>query len=988
MERMEDKENKKETLLSINDLPSYEEELVLDWTLSMEEIRFILQSVKSHPSVLYFATALKSLKNTGAFLNNETNPSIKIMTYLAKQLGIEATSVVFSVPRISRNSESLYRQKIKNYLDYRDFTENEERLLKTYITQEMQKELFSFENLKEKAHAFLKVNTVLRPAPTILKRLIASTRKDSLEALYQRLANKLTSEQKLKLLPLLKRQPYLLSQINYYKKSPPEPTAAKINTFIHRFEELKALGITKIDFSDISEPLFNQLERLGRTYDANALQQLRSENKKFALLLCMLVSASQTLLDHILDMNNTLLTKKERISRNLYNKTLKKVNKQAKKGLKFLIKTTRQWWQHHDPKNTTLFDFQQTVNQPMMQESLAACEELSSYQANGYYQILENKYNDLRKYTVRLFQLDFEGASGTEPLLKSIQILKQLNETKNDKLLDEAPTDFMPKVWQKATHKNNQISRRTWEMALYYAIKNNLEKGDIYLAHSKKHNYFWHTVYNESQWEKEKPIAFKTLGFPEKFDDMVAILKKEYQEGIELARKNLGEDTFAYINAKGELHLRKEDKLEIPESTHRLKKMIQAKMGLVRIEKLLAEVDKTYHFSKFFTSPEGFEQKVAFDLQILYAAIVAQGTNLGFIDMSNSATDISLEKLKHVAQWCIRPDVINITNNFLVKKHSEHPLSQLYGDFTWSGSDGDRFCIQKSSNLASFYPKAFGYYQRVITIYTHLSDQFSVFGTQVISCGEREAPYVLNGLLNNPMIVSPHFHCTDTGGFTHQLFSICYLLRFTYQPRLKDLTDQTLYKWDKNDHYGNIDSIFHGVIDFDGMREQWEQFIRIVISLKNQVAPAHLILKKLAARSHSDRVAKAITELGKLIKTIYILHYISKSELRRKVQLQLNRGESRHYLARHIFFANQGELKTSDYEEIMNMASCLSLLSNAVLLWNTPRIFSIVEDLRKTGIPVEDADLKRISPLMFKHLIVHGIYDFKTAMEGVNYASN
>lgn len=181
---------------------------------------------------------------------------------------------------------------------------------------------------------------------------------------------------------------------------------------------------------------------------------------------------------------------------------------------------------------------------------------------------------------------------------------------------------------------------------------------------------------------------------------------------------------------------------------------------------------------------------------------------------------------------------------------------------------------------------------------------------------------------------------------------------------------------------------FKDAIDFDGMREQWEQFIRIVISLKNQVAPAHLILKKLAARSHSDRVAKAITELGKLIKTIYILHYISKPELRRKVQLQLNRGESRHYLARHIFFANQGELKTSDYEEIMNMASCLSLLSNAVLLWNTPRIFSIVEDLRKTGISVEDADLKRISPLMFKHLIVHGIYDFKTAMEGVNYASN
>lgn len=88
--------------------------------------------------------------------------------------------------------------------------------------------------------------------------------------------------------------------------------------------------------------------------------------------------------------------------------------------------------------------------------------------------------------------------------------------------------------------------------------------------------------------------------------------------------------------------------------------------------------------------------------------------------------------------------------------------------------------------------------------------------------------------------------------------------------------------------------------------------------LKNHVAPAHLILQKLAARGSSDRVAKAIMELGKLIKTIYILHYLSDESLRRKVQLQLNRGETRHYLARHIFFANQGEFKTADYEEMMS----------------------------------------------------------------------
>ena len=822
----------------------------------------------------------------------------------------------------------------------------------------MQQSLYSAKSLQESATRFLKTRKIMRPAISTLVREVASSRKEALEKLYTHLANKLTQEQKEEMLAMLVKQPELLSQANYYKRSPPEPTATRINCYIKRFTALDELGITHIDFSSISEQVFNQCEVLGRTYDANALGQLSCSNKKTALLLCTLVAASQRLLDHILEMNNKLLAKKERITKNAYNKAVRQKNKQARKGLKFIIKTTKQWWNHQDPKNTSLYDFQNTIQEDEMQEAIIACEQLSDYQATGYYEILERKYNDLRKYTTNLFHLDFKGAPGTEVLLKSMEMLRQLNKRDSNTLPADAPIYFVPKVWQKAMRVDGKISRRTWEMALYYELKSQIDKGDVYLEQSKKHQYFWHTVYDKKQWEKEKSASFKHLGFPEKFDDMLVMLKKEYFDGIETAKKHLGKNDFAYIDNKGDLALRKDDRLIVPDSVRRTKKLIESRMGIVRIEKVLADLDQQHQFSKIFTPPEGFEQKAGFDVQNLYAAIVALGTNLGFVDMANSTIgNASLEKIKHIGQWCIRPEIITETNNLFVKKHSEHPLTQLYGDFSWSGSDGDRFCIQKSSNLASLYPKAFGYYQKVITVYTHLSDQYSVFGTQVISCGEREASYILNGLLNNLMIGSSHVHCTDTGGFTHQLFSLCYLLGFSFQPRLKDLADQKLYKFNEKDNYGEIDSLFSGAVDLACISEQWEQLIRIVISLKNNVAPADLVLQKLAARSGSDRVAKAVTELGKLIKTIYIMHYISKEQLRRKVHLQLNRGESRHYLARHIFFGNQGEFKTADYEEMMNIASCLSLLSNAVLLWNTPRIYRIVTEcvfLRKLQvIPAE-----------------------------------
>jgi TnpA family transposase len=50
-----------------------------------------------------------------------------------------------------------------------------------------------------------------------------------------------------------------------------------------------------------------------------------------------------------------------------------------------------------------------------------------------------------------------------------------------------------------------------------------------------------------------------------------------------------------------------------------------------------------------------------------------------------------------------------------------------------------------------------------------------------------------------------------------------------------------------------------------------------------------------------------------------------------------------------VFFADQGEFTTGDYEEIMNKASCLSLVSNAILYWNTIKIDDIVE---RRGQPI------------------------------------
>ncbi len=58
----------------------------------------------------------------------------------------------------------------------------------------------------------------------------------------------------------------------------------------------------------------------------------------------------------------------------------------------------------------------------------------------------------------------------------------------------------------------------------------------------------------------------------------------------------------------------------------------------------------------------------------------------------------------------------------------------------------------------------------------------------------------------------------------------------------------------------------------------------------------------------------------------------------------------------------------------MNKASCLSLVSNAILYWNTIKINEIVESLRAQGEVIEDETLSHISLLPFRHVVPNGTY--------------
>jgi len=57
------------------------------------------------------------------------------------------------------------------------------------------------------------------------------------------------------------------------------------------------------------------------------------------------------------------------------------------------------------------------------------------------------------------------------------------------------------------------------------------------------------------------------------------------------------------------------------------------------------------------------------------------------------------------------------------------------------------------------------------------------------------------------------------------------------------------------------------------------------------------------------RIARALEELGRIIKTLHLLNYINNETYRRRILTQLNRGEGHHQLARIVFHGKRGELR-------------------------------------------------------------------------------
>jgi len=945
-----------------------DEEMARDWTLSPDDKAEI--NTYRTSSRLVIAVQLCAVRLYGRFLTGLQDLSPRIVNYLTSQLALPPTLTV-EIPE--REATALeHRKNILSYLGFRRFEDIRQAHLQTWLEERATQGVLP-DALFQQAEAYLLVQRTLLPGPSVLERLIIHVCSAVHAQLFETIAQRLP--------PALQQTiEHLLTvpdgeQRSYFAQLKEYPPAAKISslqTYLKRYLTVAATGIDACE-PYLTEPAFQDyLFKLTKKYNAKDLKRF-TDHKRYALMVCFLLETRKELLDHLVKMHDQYVTELCRHARNTYEKKHRELRKRQKRAVDTVLDTTTVLLDWPDDTLLSKHDLWPRGTETALRGALADLRVFQQLEERGYGELLLARYPSLRKYFAEFLHLPFAAEHGSDPLLRAIHLVRQLDAGDIKQLPRDAPISFVPPELRRALKdKTGTFNRNAWETGLALALKDALRSGDLYLPQSKQHVSFWDFMLSEPHWQTVKASSFAELQQPDP-QNVRARLTQRFHKGATSAHQQFARDTFAEIH-NGHLKLKRDDKAPVPDSVTRLQRVIDASLPTIRIEHLLMEVDHLTQFSRHFTPLQGSPARPQQFYKTLLAALISQATNLGVVAMSASVHDLPVDRLRHVLHFFVRDDTLNAANAEIVNHHHQLPLSAVHGSGTLSSSDAQRFRIRASSLLASYYPRYYGYYEKAIGIYTHVSDQYSVFSTKVISCSPREALYVLDGLLENNTTLRVQQHTTDTHGYTEIVFALCHLLGYDFMPRIRDLKDQQLYRVDRHFDYGVFTPLLTKTADLDIVEEQWEAMLRVALSLKQRTVPAHIVVQRLTNSFPSDRLSKAFTHLGRILKTQYILRYLTEPELRRTVQRQLNKGEYRHKLPRRVFFADQGEFTTGDYEAIMNKASCLSLVSNAILYWNTLKIADIVDQLRQQGEVIEEETLAHISLLPFKHVLPNGTY--------------
>lgn len=948
------------------DPPDVYEEALARYALSAEDIAFAKAHRRSH-NRLGFAIQLSLVRDLGRPLRAGEVPPQAVVSVVADQLGIDPA--VFALYAQREETRREHTREIVVALDLQPVRASDYRSLITAAAREAAA-TEQGEPITKAVIETLKDKKLLVPVPELLIRLAMAGRAAARRQAYRGLIRGLEQPSIAALDQFLIDRSGDRSHLGWIAEAPEGTKLKNLKGLIARLELLRSAAISDERRKAIHANRYGIIARDARILHAREIRRLTVE-RRYATLTAFVIERQAAITDLAIDMFCKLIggtRRKAELSRTERRlKEAEVLDGVARDHLKLgeALLAARE-------SNTDLASaIAASLGWDGLTTSMAAARSIVRPDRSDEFDELIERHKSLRKLGRLMFgAFSFWSFRPDDPILRAVDHLRQLYSGR--KLPAQVPFAFMTRKWRRCVRSDGvTIDLRAWEVAVLVHLRERLRAGDIWVDGSRAWRSFEDYLLPRPIFALMRAEGRLGLAIPDSFAEWraerTATLDAKLKELASAAAANA--IPGASISDKGlsVSPIREEERDRIVALSRRLYVLVPR----IRITSLLAEVQSWTRFLDSFTHYRTGE--TASDEPALMAAILADATNAGAERMAESSRGVTIHQMMLMVDRHLRSETYATATAVLVDAQQAHPFAAVWGDGHISSSDGQFFPAGGRGEANLEYNAKYGK-RPGASVYGFLSNRFASFFSRMIQASESEAPYVLDGLLHNESSVEIHEHATDTAGATETTFAMFHGFGYRLIPRIRNLGNRRLFVIDPDPAYEPLGPLISGAVNMHVIEQHWDEALRLKASIGAGLVPPSVILKKLAASPRQNRLNQALREMGRIERSIFICDWLLDTKLRRRSHAILNKGESRHALARAVFLHQLGELRNRVAETMAYRASGLNLVVNAIILWNTVYLSRAVDYVRAQGIDIPAELLSQVAPLPWAHIALTGDY--------------
>jgi TnpA family transposase len=968
------------------------EQLKLYFTLSPSDLVF-LERTRTPNSKLGMALQLTTLRFLGTFLVNPLNTPAVVNDFLSLQLGFDGIELESYATK--KRTVFHHQELIRTYLGYQEFKGTgfiaASRVLLERLQISEENEIILFDLVTKT----LLERSIVLPGATTITRLIRRARERIRVRLYKKIYSRLskTFQKKLEQL-LLVPKGELRSLLDSLRSAPTHSSSNTILAALERVNQIGLYTISTLKLEDIAENRLAVLIRYGLTTKVQTIA-LFSRERCLATLAVTMQHLEKQAIDDVLTIFDTVMRESSlRAQRRYQRQRLRSLGDLDKAALTLrdaarLVLDTNVVSKH---LRTRILE---SIGESTLEQAVLNITELTTPGDDLESQAWKASHAGIARFINGFLEtIPFEGQPSAKGLLEAITFAKRIAKVGQSDW-GEPPRAFIPKAWlavifpsgRKSTKKkidDSTFNRSAYIVCLAHCLHQALQRGEVYCPKAIKFGDPRTKLIELETWQAMKKEVLELLKLPSQANPFLDQHSKSLHDRLSSVAATIGENQLVKLKQKGDdlkISLTPLEPVPLSATQLELNKAIGNRLPEIALAEVLLELNARTGFITAMLEHDHLGQSqrhYAQNLETSLAAVLlSEACNIGLKSVAqelNSA--LKLNRLEITKARYLKAEGIRQANRCLVEYHSQKALSKQWGAGEVASADGLRFVVPTKNILSQANSRYFGR-GRGITYYSLVSDQFTQVNGTVIPGTVRDSLYLLGTLLEQDTNLEPTEIMTDTAGYSDIVFGLFQLLGYRFSPRLKDIGKARFWRSDRKAKYGAIQDLVKHRINTTVIHEQWDEVLRLVGSLKLGKLKATDVTKVLARGNKLSGLGRAIQAIGRISKTIYLCDYLEHETYRRRIHTQLNHGELRHDVARHIFYGRKGKIFKSYQRGLEEQLGALGLVVNAVVVWNTDYMTAILSLLEAMGDDVLIEDLVRVTPLKTQHIKVLGEYRFE-----------